>query len=84
MNLIAMGMRNRLSKRHGSVDENLTGCLQRYAVLQYEITIKYLILNTNNIVLQIISSEHNFDFDFHRSPREMWRPNPMCLERSVC
>jgi hypothetical protein len=69
MDDIAMGMINRLSKWRGSIDKNLTGCLQRYVVLQYERTIKYLILNTNNIVLQIISSEHNFDF--HRTNRDI-------------
>jgi hypothetical protein len=70
INVMAMGMRNRLSKRRGGIDGNLTGCLQGYVVLQYERTIKYLILNTNNIVLQIIPGEHNFDF--HRTDREKY------------
>jgi hypothetical protein len=74
VNVGAMGMRNRLSKRGGPIDENLRGCFQRHVVLRYERTIKYLILNTNNIVLQIISSEHNFDF--LRSPGEMCGTNP--------
>jgi hypothetical protein len=66
----------------GSIDKNLTGCLQRYVVLQYERMIKYLILNTNNIVLQIIPSEHNFDF--HRRRGEICPTNPTCLDRPAC
>jgi hypothetical protein len=76
--VIAMGMRNRLSKARGSIDKNLTGCLQRYIVFQYERMIKYLILNTNNVAFQIIPNEHNFDF--HRGPREICRPNPTWLD----
>jgi hypothetical protein len=64
MNVMVMGMKNRLSKPRTSTDKNITGWLQRYVVLQYERMIQYLILNTNNIVLQMIPSEH--DFDFHR------------------
>jgi hypothetical protein len=45
-------------------------CLQGNVILQYERTRKYSILNTNNIALQIIASEHNFDF--HRRPREIF------------
>jgi hypothetical protein len=62
-------MRNRLSKTHEWTHKNPTGCLQRYVVLQYERMIKYFILNTDNVVLQIIAREHNFDF--HRRSREM-------------
>jgi hypothetical protein len=47
------GMRNLLSKRRGSVNKNLTGCLQRCVILGYERKRKYLIFNTNNTVLQI-------------------------------
>jgi hypothetical protein len=64
-------MRNRLSKRGESIDKNLTGCLQRYGVLQYERMIKYFISNINNVVLQIIASERDFDFDFHRTDRDI-------------
>jgi hypothetical protein len=69
MDVIAMGMRNRLSKPRERTNKNLTGCLQRYTVLQYEEKIVYLILNTNNIVLQIIPGEDNFDF--HRINRDI-------------
>jgi ribose 1,5-bisphosphokinase PhnN len=71
MNVMVMGMRNRLSKRRRGSDENLTGRLQRHVVLHDERMIKYLILNTNNIVLQIVPNEHHFDFDFHRRPKEI-------------
>jgi hypothetical protein len=81
MEVIVMGMRNRLFKPHAPIGENLTGCLQRYVVLQYERTIKYLILNANNIALQIIFSEHLFDF--HHIPGEMCRINPTCLGRAA-
>jgi hypothetical protein len=40
-----------------SIDNNLTGRLQRDMVLQHERTTKYLILNTNSIMLQIIANE---------------------------
>jgi hypothetical protein len=66
---MVMGMKNRLSKRPVGIDKNLTGWLQRYVVLQYERMIKYLILNTNNVALQIILSEHIFDF--HRTDRDI-------------
>jgi hypothetical protein len=69
MNAITMWMRNRLSNRGESIDKNLTGCLQRYLVLQYERMIKYLILNTNNAAFEIILREH--DFDFHRTDRDL-------------
>jgi hypothetical protein len=82
MSVIAMGMTNRLSKPLESIDKNLTGCLQRNMVLQYERTIKYLILNTNDIVLQIIPSEHNFDF--HCRPGEICRTSPTCVDGPVC
>jgi hypothetical protein len=39
---------------------------------------KYLILNTNNIALQIIPRKHNFDF--YRRQREMCRPSPAYLD----
>jgi hypothetical protein len=58
----AMGLRNGLSNPHERTDRSLTACLQRSVVLQYERTIKYFILNTNNVALQIIPSEHSFDF----------------------
>jgi formamidopyrimidine-DNA glycosylase len=60
-------MRNGLSKRRGRIDKNLTERLQRYVILQYERTGKYLILNINNIALQVMLSEHHFDFDFHQT-----------------
>jgi hypothetical protein len=44
INVRVMRMRNRLSKSRGSIDDNLTWCLQRYIVFQYERMIKYLIL----------------------------------------
>jgi hypothetical protein len=84
MNVMAMGMRNRLVKRRGGIDENETGYLQRYVVRQYERIIKYLILNTNNVALQIIPSEHNFDFDFPRRRGEICPTSPTCLDRLSC
>jgi hypothetical protein len=69
MDITPMEMRNQLSKPHERTDKNLTGCLQIYVVLQYERVIKYLILNANNLALQIILSEHNFDF--HRTNRDI-------------
>jgi hypothetical protein len=60
--MIAMRMKNQLSKRDKSIEKNLTGCLQRYVVLQYERMIKYLILNINNVMFQRIVREHNSDF----------------------
>jgi hypothetical protein len=74
LNVIAMGMRDRLFKRRQSIDENMTGCLQRYVIFQHERTMKYLISNTNNIVLQIIPRKH--DFDFHCRRGEICRTNP--------
>jgi hypothetical protein len=82
LNVMVMGMRNRLWKRRGSIGKNLTGCLQRYVFLQYERMIKYLILNTNNIVLQIIPRENNFDS--HRRPREMCRTNSTRFDSPAC
>jgi hypothetical protein len=79
MNVRALRMRNRLSKPREWTDKNLTGCLQGYTILQDEKTIKYLILNPNNIALQIVPTEHKFDFDFHRRPGGFCRTSPMCL-----
>jgi hypothetical protein len=69
MNMRINGMRNRLSKPRRSINKNLTGCLQRYVVLGYEKNRKYLEFKINNIVLQIIAREHNFDF--HRRNRDI-------------
>jgi hypothetical protein len=78
VNVMAMGMKNQLLKPDEWIHEDLTGCLQRYVVLQYERMIKYLILNTNNVAFQTILREHNFDFDFHCRSREIFRTRPTC------
>jgi hypothetical protein len=55
-------MRNQPSNPRQSTTDNLTGCLQRYVAFGYERNGKYLDFKINNIVLQIIAREHNFDF----------------------
>jgi hypothetical protein len=62
MKIISKGMSNQLSKPHGSIDENLTGWLQRYVMLGYERNRKHFFLNINNMVLQTILRSHHFDF----------------------
>jgi hypothetical protein len=54
--------RNCLSKPREPSNENLTGCLQRCAVLGYERKQKDLLCTTNNKTLWLISRELNFDF----------------------
>jgi hypothetical protein len=78
MNVIINGMRNRPSKPRRSINDNLTGCLERYAVLGYERKRKYLKFKINNIVLRIIPREHNFDFHFHYRTGETIRAKPTC------
>jgi hypothetical protein len=67
-NINVNAMRNRWFRPRGSINKSLTGCLQRYIVLGDERNRTYLLLNMNNIALQIISWEHNFDF--HRRNRD--------------
>jgi hypothetical protein len=62
MNLAAKGMINWLWKGSGSINENLTGCLQRYIVLGCEGGRNDLFLNANSKVLQIILWKDNFNF----------------------
>jgi hypothetical protein len=58
------------SKPPWLIKENLTGCLQRYVVHRYERKWKAWMLNTKNIVVQIICrEEHNFNF--HRRNRDI-------------
>jgi hypothetical protein len=71
---MVMGMRNRLAKPHEWIHKNPTGCLQKYVVLQYERIIKHFILNTNDVLSQIIAKEHNFEF--HRTSREICAIGP--------
>jgi hypothetical protein len=80
MNVMANGMRNRLSKPRWSLNENLTGCWQRNVVLGYERNHKVLNFTTNNTVLQIIPSEHNFDFHFHHRTGETCPAKPTCSD----
>jgi hypothetical protein len=60
-----------LPKACGPTNENLTGCLQRYVFLGYEIMINDLSSNTKNSMLQIILMKRNFDF--HRRTGGTWR-----------
>jgi hypothetical protein len=62
MNIILQRKINCLPKAHGSISENLTGCLHRYAVFGYERMIKHLNSNPNNIVWRTIFREQNFGF----------------------
>jgi hypothetical protein len=78
MNVMVMGMTNWLSKPRGPTNKNLAGCLQRYVILGYERMRKYLILNTNNVILQIIPSQPHFDF--HRRPGETYPTIPIFLD----
>jgi hypothetical protein len=64
VNIRANGMRNRLIKPGERIVENLTGCFERYVVRGSERSCKYLFLNINNMVLQIIPKQHNFDLIF--------------------
>jgi hypothetical protein len=66
MNIVAKGMTNWSAKRRQSIQGNLTRCLQRNVVFGYERMKKYSISNTNNIMLQIILKQHNFDFHGRR------------------
>jgi hypothetical protein len=68
-------MIHQFSKPRGLIDDNLTGCLQRYAALGYE-----RIFDTNNNVLQIITRKHNFDS--HSTMRETSRGAAACSDRS--
>jgi hypothetical protein len=56
------GINNQLSKPCGSIDENLTGCLQRYVGPGYKRNQKHLFLNRNNVVLQTIGWKDSCDF----------------------
>jgi hypothetical protein len=67
MKIMGKGKSNQLSKPRGSIDENLTGWLQRHIVLGYERNRKRLFLNINNMVLQTIPWEDNCDF-LQRNP----------------
>jgi hypothetical protein len=69
VNIRAKGTRNRLSKPHRSVNKCLASCLQRSVVFGYERKRKDFNFQANNIVLQIMSMEH--DFDFHRKNRDI-------------
>ena len=62
VNDIIMGTMNWPSKTGGTINENLTGCLQRYVVLGYERKQKSIIFIINNIVLPIIARDYIFDF----------------------
>jgi hypothetical protein len=55
------GMRNGLSERRTTFNENLTEFVQKYVAVRYERNHKYLLLNRNNIALQIIVWQENFD-----------------------
>jgi hypothetical protein len=79
MNIILQRKSYRMCKPCIWINENLTGCLQRFVVLGYERIIKDLISNTNNNVLQIIFSEHNCDF--HRRTGETWRTRVTCPDQ---
>jgi hypothetical protein len=59
--IIGRGTSNQLSKPRGSIDENPTGCLQKYVVSGYERNRKYLHFKTDNKVSQMISREDNCD-----------------------
>jgi hypothetical protein len=76
LNIRVNGMRNRPLSPSRSIQENVTGCLQKYVVLKYEISRKYLKFKINNIVLQIILREHNFDF--HHRTGETCPAKPTC------
>jgi hypothetical protein len=56
---MAKGMIKWLSNPREPINDNLTGCLQRGVVVGYERMIKWLISNTNNVVLEIIPGKHN-------------------------
>jgi hypothetical protein len=58
MNIRANGMIN----RRGVTNDNLTGGLQGYVVLECERVIRSLISNANNVALQLITREHNLGF----------------------
>jgi hypothetical protein len=62
MNARPNRMRNRWSKSRETLNENPTGCLQKCAVLGQERKWRYLLSNTNNMVLQITPSERSCDF----------------------
>jgi hypothetical protein len=55
----------------GSINENLTECLQRYVALEYERNGIHLASNINNLVVEILVKEHKFEFR-HRTG-EIWR-----------
>jgi hypothetical protein len=80
MNNLTKGITNWLSKRHESINENLTGCWQRYVVLGYERKGKYLIPNTNSTVLSILFRESNSDF--HHRTGETCRTKWTCPDRT--
>jgi hypothetical protein len=61
MKIMGKAMCNELSKPRGSIDENQTGCWQRYVVLGYERNRQYSFSDINNMVLQIISWKDNGD-----------------------
>jgi hypothetical protein len=61
MNVITNGRINWRSKPRELTNQNLIQCLQRYGVLRYEIMIQLWILSINNIVLEIIPREGDFD-----------------------
>jgi hypothetical protein len=62
MKIIGKGTKNQLSNPRGSIDENLTGCLQRHLVLGHQRYRKHLFSNMNNTVLQVMAWEDNCDF----------------------
>jgi hypothetical protein len=66
MNAVPKGMIHWLFKPRGSIREKLTVCLQRDVVFGYESMLKCLISNTNNIMLQIIPTERNYNLH-HRT-----------------
>jgi hypothetical protein len=71
INITAKGMRNRWSKTLGPINENVTQCLQRYAVLGYESNRNDLFLTISNNVFQIIPSGNNYNF--LRMTEGIWR-----------
>jgi hypothetical protein len=78
-------MRNRPSEPRRSISENQIACLQRYIVLGYERKRRYSKFKINNIVLQIILREYNFDF--HQRNRDIQFPSfsrPKTKNGSFC
>jgi hypothetical protein len=65
------GVRNQLSERPGSIDNNPTGYLQRYVVLGRERNRKILEFKINYMLMEIMSWEHNVDF--HHRTTGIWR-----------